>query len=58
MAKDKKKKEEPMCGCGRPDLYEEWLKQQKKSKGKSNDSTTTCEIEGDNSSEDMESEKG
>lgn len=58
MAKDKQKKEEPMCGCGRPDLYEEMLKQQKNRNDKDADTTTSCEIGNDKNSEDKESEKG
>ena len=57
MADDKKKKEEPTCGCGRPDLYEEMLKQQKKSKDKDADTTTSCEIGNDKNYEDKESEE-
>lgn len=32
MAKDKKTSEGPSCACGKEDLYEEWLKNEKMKK--------------------------
>jgi len=32
MAKEKNKNEGPSCACGKEDLYEEWLKNEKKNK--------------------------
>lgn len=42
MSNETKKNEGSNCGCGRPDLYEEWLKQNKSTKDKGADSTASC----------------
>lgn len=56
MAEKTKKSEGPSCACGKTDLYEEFLKTQKKEKEDS-DTTTSDQDEGSKNSADATSKK-
>lgn len=45
MAKKDQISEGPLCACGKADLYEEWLKDNKNNKGEDTDLTSSNSVD-------------
>ena len=52
MAKKIGKSNGPSCACGKPDLYEEWIKSNEDNKDKVSDSANTTQADADSDSAD------